>query len=51
MEFIPNLKETLLDALQYPAYARAEYFVKKQRESGWSKSVFFRHCERNAKNI
>src|SRR4051794_35484635 len=40
MPFIENLKPILFCALQYPAYARPEYLLKKQPESGWSKEVF-----------
>lgn len=40
MDFL-NTNRILLDAIPYPQKARGEFYVKKQIESGWSKSVFF----------
>jgi hypothetical protein len=36
-----NAKKIFLAALELPEYARAEYYAKKQIESGWEKNVFF----------
>lgn len=36
-----NTNGIFLEALRYPEKARAEFYLKKQIESGWSKSVFF----------
>ncbi len=36
-----NAKQIFLGALEVPEYARAEYYAKKQIESGWGKNVFF----------
>ncbi|WP_207516108.1 hypothetical protein [Longitalea luteola] len=38
----PDVLPVFLDALNYPKCARPEYFIKKQKESGWSKGVYLR---------
>ena len=37
----PDLESVFLKALQYPLYARPEFYLKQQQDSGWSKVVFF----------
>jgi hypothetical protein len=39
--FFKNAKQIFLGALEVPEYARAEYYAKKQIESGWGNYVFF----------
>ena len=39
IDFIKS-KEILLEALNYPWYAKPEFLIKKQQDSGWSKYVF-----------
>ena len=38
----PELDLVFLRALNYPEYARPEYYIKEQAKSGWSKGVFLR---------
>jgi hypothetical protein len=38
----PDVLPVFLDAIKYPKFARPEYFIKKQKESGWSKGVYLR---------
>lgn len=45
MAFIENAKEVLLSVLEIPHYAWPEYFIKKQKESDWSKDVFLKTLE------
>ena len=37
-----QVERVFLKALNYPDYARPEYFIKEQEKSGWSKGVFLR---------
>jgi hypothetical protein len=36
----PDVLPVFLRALDYPEYARPEYFIKEQMQSGWSKGVY-----------
>lgn len=38
----PELGQVFLIALNYPEYARPEYYIKEQLKSDWSKGVFLR---------
>ena len=35
-----DTERVLFEALQYPLFAIPEFFIKKQIESGWSKSTY-----------
>src|SRR4029078_7325171 len=35
-----RLAAVFFGALQYPSYARPDYFIQKQKASGWSKGVY-----------
>lgn len=35
-----NLKSVFFEALKYPEYARPNFYIRKQQESGWSKGVY-----------
>ncbi|GGH71304.1 hypothetical protein HNQ91_003199 [Filimonas zeae] len=37
-----NLKDVFFESLNYPAFARADFFLIKQRGSGWSPAVYFK---------
>jgi hypothetical protein len=36
-----DLKNIFFEALNYPSYARPYFYLVKQKESGWSKGVYF----------
>lgn len=36
----PNIHLTFLQAIEYPDYARSEFFIKEQLKSGWSRDVY-----------